>query len=139
MKIEVFNPSSSKIIETYSVPNLSLLDFKDQEWLNEGKIEIDLNDFSNTMKNFNIEESEPSQEAVDFYLPDSITESLLSQVAIMQTDIKENNHFTDRYNEICEISVHPILKKDVILSSVVSEILRNHHICSDLRVRISDG
>ena len=140
MKVEVFKPSSLEIIETYTVPNLSLLDFKDQEWVNEGKIEIDLNDFSNTMNNVILEELGPSQEFVDFYLPDSLKDSMLYRLIQSQTEKEEfNSQSTDRINEIKEKISSPVLRLKTVLSAVVTEILKNHYPYSEYKVRIIDG
>ena len=95
MKLEVINPSTPKTIETYSVPDLSMLAFFDfEEWKDEGTIVIDLNSLSDTMANLNLEDSEtqepePSREAVDFYLPDPLKDSMLSLFAKSQTETKE--------------------------------------------------
>ena len=146
MKLEVINPSTPKTIETYSVPDLSMLAFFDfEEWKDEGTIVIDLNSLSDTIANLNLEDSEtqepePSREAVDFYLPDPLKDSMLSLFAKSQTETKETpSQFADRLNEISEQALRPMLKLSAILSAVVTEILQNHHPHSDYKVRISDG
>lgn len=139
MKIEVFNPSSPEKLETYSVPYLSLLDFEDQEWVNEGKIEADLNDLSNIVNNLNLEESEPSKRAVDFYLPDSLTDSLFYRLVHLQTENEESDSLsTDRFEEIREKVLRPVLRLRTIFSAVVTEILHNHYPNSEYKVRIID-
>lgn len=146
MKLEVINPPKQKTIETYSVPDLSMFAFFDfEEWKDEGTIVIDLNSLSDTMANPNIEDSEiqepePSREAVDLYLPDPLKDSMLSLFAKSQAETKETpNQFADRLNEISEQALRPMLKLSTILSAVVTEILQNHQPHSDYKVRISDG
>ena len=146
MKVEVINPSTGKTVETYSVPELSMLAFFDfEEWKDEGTVVIDLNSLSDTVANLNPEDSEtqepePSREAVDFYLPDPLKDSMLSLFAKSQAEIKETpSQFADRLNEIREQTLRPMLKLSTILSAVVTEILQNHHPHSEHKVRISDG
>lgn len=146
MKLEVINSSTEKTIETYSVPDLSMFVFFNfEEWKDEGTIVIDLSSLSDTMVNPNIEdseiqESEPSREAVDFYLPDPLKDSMLFLFAKSQTETKETpSQFADRLNEISEQALRPMLKLSTILSAVVTEILQNHHPHSEHKVRISDG
>ena len=146
MKLEIINTSTQKTIETYSVPDLSMFAFFDfEEWKDEGTIVIDLRNLSDTMVNPNIEDSEihepePSREAVDFYLPDPLKDSMLSLFAKSQAETKETpSQFADRLNEISEQALRPMLKLSTILSAVVTEILQNHQPHSDYKVRISDG
>lgn len=140
MKVEVFKSTSPETIETYSVPNLSLLDFQVQEWVDEGKVEIDLNDLSNTVDNLNLEDSELSPEAIDFYLPDSLTDSLLYRLVQSQTEKEESgSQSIDKLNEIRENISRPALRLRTVLSAVVTEILQNHFPYSEYKVRISDG
>ena len=128
------------------MPDLSMFAFFDfEEWKDEGTIVIDLNSLSDTMANPNIEDSEiqepePSREAVDLYLPDPLKDSMLSLFAKSQAETKETpNQFADRLNEISEQALRPMLKLSTILSAVVTEILQNHQPHSDYKVRISDG
>ena len=143
MKLEVINCTTLEPIETYSVPYFSMLDF--QEWKNEDEVVIDLNCLSATVANLNqedsdIQEPEPSREAVDFYLPDPLKDSMLSRLAKSQAETKETpSQFADRLDEISEQALRPMLKLSTILSAVVTEILQNHHSHSEHKVRISDG
>ena len=146
MKLAVINSSTQKTIATYSVQDLSMLVLFDfEEWKDKGTIIIDLNNLSDTMVNSNIEDSEiqepePSREAVDFYLPDPLQDSMLSLFAKSQAETKETpSQFADRLNEISEKALSPTLKLSTILSAVVTEILQNHHPHSEHKVRISDG
>ena len=122
---------------------LAFFDF--EEWKDEGTVVIDLNSLSDTVANLNPEDSEtqepePSREAVDFYLPDPLKDSMLSLFAKSQAEIKETpSQFADRLNEIREQTLRPMLKLSTILSAVVTEILQNHHPHSEHKVRISDG
>ena len=146
MKLEVINLSIQETIKTYTVPDLSMFAFFDFEaWKDEGAVVIDLNSLSDTVANLNpedsdIQEPEPSREAVDFYLPDSLKDSMLSLFVKSQADTKETpTQFADRLNEINAQALRPMLKLSTILSAVVTEILQNHHPHSEHKVRISDG
>ena len=143
MKVEVINPSTREIIETYSVPNLSMFDF--QEWNGKSEDIIHLDCLSDAVKNLDSKDpvteeliSNPTE--VDFYLPTPLMKNILVQLAKSQTDTAESpNQFADRLNEITDRVSTPELKSSIILSAVVTEILQNHHPHSDYKVRISDG
>ena len=146
MKLEVINRTTQKTIETYTIADLPILAFFDfKEWRDEGAVVIDLNSLLDTVANLNsedsdIQEPEPSQEAVDFYLPDPLKGSMLSIFAKLQAETKEtDSQFADRLKEVSEQILRPALKPSTILSAVATEILQNHHPPSDYKVRISDG
>lgn len=91
------------------------------------------------MSNLNPEDSD-IQEAVDFYLPDPLKDSMLSLFAKLQAEAKETaSQFADRPKEVSEQILRPALKLSTILSAVATEILQNHQPHSDYKVRISDG
>lgn len=126
--IEVINSEKQKTIETYSVSNLSMLDF--QEWQAPSEVIINLNHLSNVITNLDSKDSETSDpisnsREVDFYLPDPIKNRVISQFVESGTGTEEPSE--------------PVLKSRTILFAVVSEILQNHYPHSDYKVRISDG
>ena len=119
--------------------------FDFQKWENESEFVINLDHLPDIIANLNQEDSEsqepePSREAVDFYLPDLLKNSMLSRFAQLQTETEEPvSQFADRLNEVSEQVLRPALKLSNILSAVVAEILQNHHIHSNYKVKISDG
>ena len=146
MKLEVINRTTQKTIETYTLTDLPILAFFDfEEWRDEGLVVIDLSSLLDTVVNLNpedsdIQEPEPSREAVDFYLPDPLKDSMLSLFAKLQAETKETgSQFADRLKEVSEQILRPALKPSTIISAVVTEILQSHQPDSDYKVRISDG
>ena len=146
MKLELINRTTQKTIETYTIADLPILAFFDfEEWRDEGAVIIGLNSLSGIVANLNpedpeIQEPEPSREAVDFYLPDPLRDSMLSLFAKSQAETKEtDSQFADRLNEVNEQVLRPLLKLSTIFSAVATEILRNHQPHSNYKVRISDG
>ena len=142
MNVEVLNLSTSKTIETYSVPDLSMLDF--QEWKEENRVEIHLNCFLNVVRDLNSTDPETqdpisNSKKVDFYLPDRLMEHILNQFAKSQIDSEESpDQSADRLNEVIDRASMPELQSSTILIAVVTEILQNHHPHSDYKVKISD-
>ena len=142
MKIEVINCPRRKTIKTYTVPDLSMFDFFDfEKWKDEETVTIGLNSLSDIVANLNpedseIQEPEPSREAVDLYLPDPLRDSILSLFAKSQAETKEtSSQFADRLNEVNEQALRPVLKLSTIFSAVVTEILQNHHPHPEHKVR----
>lgn len=142
MKLEVINPSTEKTIKTYSVPDLSMLDF--EEWRYESEIVIQFDCLYDTVSNLNssdIETNEPNYVAsqVEFYLPDPIKNSVISQLANSQMDMQESAYqSTQILKELTERVSSLELKSSTVLSAVTTEILQNHHERSDYRLRITD-
>lgn len=139
MKVEVINSSTEKPIKTYSVPDFYMRDFqKWQEW-NEAVINLgQLSDHIAKLDSKDLETNEPisNPRKVDFYLPDPITDQVISQRAKLQTDPEES---PDQVREkVTEQVSTPALKSSTILAAVVTEILQNHHPHSDYKVKISD-
>ena len=138
MKIEVINPSTLEVVETYSVPYLSMFDF--QQWKDESEILIHLNCFLNKVENLDSNDPETNEpisdpREVDFYLPDPIKNQAISQFAKSKMDIGESSD--QNIDEVIEQVSMSRLKSSTILFAVVTEILQNHpH--SDYKVRISD-
>lgn len=138
MKIEIINPSTQEVIETYSVPDLSMLDF--QQWKNKNEIIIHLNCLLDKVENLDSKDSEINEpisnpRVVDFYLPDPIKNQAISRFAESKTETGElSDHIL---NEMTEQVSMPRLKSSTILSAVVTEILQNHS-HSDYKARISD-
>ena len=146
MKLKVINCTTQRTIKIYSIADLPMLAFFDfEEWKDDGAVVIGLSNLSNIVANLNPEDSdiqdpEPSGEAVDFYLPDPLRDSMLSLFAKSQAETKEtSSQFADRLNEVNEQALRPVLKLSTIFSAVVTEILQNHHPHSDYKVKISDG
>lgn len=130
MKLEVFNLSLSteKLIEIYSISDLTMLDF--QEWQEQNEVVINLNHLSHEIANLDSKDPETGESIsnsreVDFYLPDPIKNRAISQFVESETGTEEHSE--------------PVLKSSTILSAVVTEILQNHHPHSDYKVKISDG
>ena len=142
MKIEVINPSTLEVVETYSIPYLSIFDF--QQWKDESEIIIHLNCLLNKVKNLDSKDSETNEpisnpREVDFYLPDPIKKRVFSQLTKLLTSSEESNtRLLDRHNETIERVSTPELKSSTILLAVTTEILQNHHQRSDYKVRISN-
>ena len=140
MKIEVVNPLTHKVVETYIVKDLSLFDF--QDWKDESEIIICLNSISDEVENLNsndLETDEPisGQKEVDFYLPDPIINKAISQYEKLHTDLEESSdHIHDKENEPTFMTE---LKSKTILRAVVHEILQNYQLQSEYNVRIFDG
>ncbi len=137
MKIEIINPSTQEVIETYSVPDLSIFDF--QQWKNKSEIIIHLNCLLDKVENLDSKDPETQMptisnpEEVDFYLPDPIKKQVFSEYEALQTDMEvSREQFEDKISK-------PALKSSTILTSVILEILQNHHQRTDYKVRISDG
>ena len=88
MKIEVINSKTGKMTETYSVPNLSMVDF--HGWNDPNEEVIDLNQLAATanLDSNDPETSEPISypREVDFYLPDPIKNQVLDQLVKLETD-----------------------------------------------------
>ena len=143
MKLEVINPLTRQTIETYSVTDLSMLDF--QEWKDESEVTIHLNCLLNIARDLNSTDSETqaptsNPKKVNFYLPDPLIENVFAQLAKSQTDTEEPpDQFADRLNEVVDKASMPELKSSTILIAIVLEILQNHHQRSDYKVKISDG
>ena len=142
MKVEVINRLTRKTIEIYSVPNLSMFDF--QEWNGKSEDVIHLEDLSDIVKNLDSKDpvtkeliSNPTE--VDFYLSDSLMQSVLTQLVQSQENMEEfPDQFEDRLNEVTDRVSTPELKSSTILSAVVTEILQSYHPLSDYKVKISD-
>ena len=145
MKLEIINPINQELIKTYSIQDLSMFAFFDfEEWKSKGEIVIDLTSLSDLVANLDpedseIQEPEPSRKEVDFYIPDPLKKSVLSQLAKLQTEEEPSNQFADRLKAVSEHVLRPALKPSTILDAVVTEILQNHHERSDYKVRITDG
>ena len=134
MKIEIIYPSTNEIIETYSVPYLSMFDF--EQWKNEDEIIIHLNCFLDKVTNLDSMDSETNEpisnpREVDFYLPEPIKKQVFSEFETLQTD-------TEIFHDQLEYQVSTQLKSSTILTAVVTEILQNHNHHLDYQVRISD-
>ena len=137
MKVEVIECSTGKTIETYSMSELSLLDF--QEWKESPQI-IPLNKLSGRVAQLDPcdpETREPiiSNPDVGFYLPDPLKNRAFSQFAELQIGSEKSE---DQINEVTERVSTPGLELSTILFAIITEILQNHHPHSDYKVRISD-
>ena len=115
MKFKIIDRSNEQVVETYSV-DLSMLDF--QEWHKHSEVTIDLTCLAETVANLNSldpETQEPvsSPIGVDIYLPIALENKSQAETEVT-------------------------LKSSTILSAVVTEILRNHHLAPEYQVRISD-
>ncbi len=137
MKLEIINPSTQEVVEIYSVPDLSILDF--QQWRNENEIIIHLDSLLDKVVNLDSKDPETKMptfsnpEEVDFYLPDPLKKQVFSVFKDIQTDMEvSSEEFEDKISR-------PALKSSTILTAVVQEILQNHHQRTDYKVRISDG
>ena len=143
MKVEVINRSTREIIETYSVPDFYVGDFR--EWNDRSEVVIHLAHLLDTVENLDskdpvTEEPISNPRVVDFYLPDPVKNQMLSRLAKSRTDTEESSdQFRDGLNEVTEEVSTPELKSSTILSAVVTEILQNHQPHADYKVRISDG
>lgn len=141
MKLEVIRDCrTEKIIKTYSVPDLAMLDFHEWQILNE--VVIDLNQLSHAIAKLDSKDSEINEpisnsREVDFYLPDPIKNRALSQFAKLQMDTQEASDQIP--NEVTDRDSMAVLESSTVLSAIVTEILQNHHPHSDYKVRISDG
>ena len=138
MKLEVINCTTEKLIKTYSVPDLSMLEF--QEWKMSDEVVINLNQLSKDTASLDSKDPETDeftsiQLRVDFYLPDPIKNQALSQFAKSQTSLQDRSNQIP--NEVNDAESMAMLKSRTVLSAVVTEILQNHpH--SGYKVRISD-
>lgn len=143
MKVEVINRSTREIIETYSVPDFYVGDFR--EWNDRSEVVIHLDHLLDTVENLDskdpvTEEPISNPRVVDFYLPDPVKNQMLSRLAKSRTATEESSdQFRDGLNEVTERVSTPELKSSTILSAVVTEILHNHQPHADYKVRISDG
>ena len=143
MKVEVIKHPTEELVETYSVQDLSMLDF--QEWKESSEVVIHLDCLLETVENLDSRDTETEEPIsrpteVDFYLPDPIKNQAISQFAKSQTNPEApTDEFSDRYDEVVKQVSAPELKSRTILSAVVKEISQNHHPHSDYKVRISDG
>ena len=131
MKLEIFERSKQDPIETYSVPDLSMLDF--QEWKEESEVMINLDCLSDTVATLDSvdpETQEPvsDEREVDFYLPTSLRDKVFDQLK-SQMDSEEGSEGVFMLK----------LKSSTVLSAVVTEILQNHFPHSKYEVRITDG
>lgn len=120
MKIEVINSEKQKTIETYSVPNLSMIDFQGWNDLDE----IDLNQLSAATGKLNSNDPETNEpisnpQEVDFYLPDRIKNRVLDQLVKSETDTGGSED--QIRDEVAERISMPNLKSSTILSAVVTE------------------
>ncbi|MCH8296332.1 hypothetical protein IH992_35075 [Candidatus Poribacteria bacterium] len=142
MKLDIIERSKQTLIATYSVPELSMLSFR--EWKDSLRIVIPLTKLPNVVTKLNSTDPETGDPAsvatsVDFYLPDPLKNKVFSRLAKDQTDTVENpDQFTDRLNEVSEQVSTPSLKSSTILSAVMVEISQNHRPHEDYEVRISD-
>lgn len=143
MKVEVIHRSTQKKFKTYSVPNLSMLDF--QEWNGLSEILIHLDRLSDTVNNLDLKDSVTKKPLsnlteVDFYLPVPLMKNVFVQLAKSEMDTEESpDQLADRLNETTDQVSTPELKSSTILSAIVTEILQNHQPLSDYEVKISDG
>ena len=145
MKVEVIDRSTEESIVTYSVPDLSILDF--QGWKDENEpIGIPLNKLKDTVDKLDSKDPETGEPVsypreVDFYLPDPLKNGVFSRLAkSTDTDLEgESDLSADRFNEVAEQVSMPMLKSSTIFSAVVTEILQNHLPPSDYKVSVSDG
>ena len=142
MKVEVVDISTEKIIETYSLPDFSIRDFR--QWSDSSEVEVHLDQLLNTVKNLDskdplTEEHISNPREVDFYLPDPLKNQMFSQLTKSQTDTEESsNQFRDVLNEVTEQVSTPELKSSTILYAVVTEVLQNHYPTSNYKVKIYD-
>ena len=140
MKIDIFNPSTQEVIETYSVPELSILDF--QQWKDKSDIVICLSRLLDVVSNLDSKDSETNEpisgpKRVDFYIPNPIRDHVISKFTKFRKDTGRNSdHILDEENERVIMSE---LKSSTILASVAKEILQNHQERSDYKVKITDG
>ncbi|MYC78074.1 hypothetical protein F4X10_20115 [Candidatus Poribacteria bacterium] len=113
-----------------------------QEWHGKNEDVIKLNHLSYTIANLNSTDSEINEPIsnlweVDFYLPNPIKNRALSQFTKSQTITQE---LSDQIpDEVTDEASMAVLKSNIVLSAVGTEILQNHHPHSDYKVRISDG
>ena len=141
MKLEVINCSTQKTIETYSVKDLSLFDFR--QWEEAPHQSIPLNDLLESVaklesRGSETEESYPCE--VDFYLPDPLKRNTLSRFEESNSNTVEDFDQSEEMSEIADEGIFmSVLKSSTILSAVVTEILANHSPHSHYKVRISDG
>lgn len=143
MKIDVINPTTEELIETYSIRDFSILDF--HQWKNESEIVIRLScllDELRDLDSIDPETNEPisNQRRVDFYLSNPIIDQVFSQFEKLTTNnVQEesNTQYSDSNGEVIERISTPKLKSSTVLSAVVTEILQNHS-QPDYEVRISD-
>lgn len=131
MKLEIIERSKQDPIETYSVPDLSMLDF--QEWKEESEVMVNLDCLSDTVATLDSvdpETQEPvsDEREVDFYLPTSLRDKVFDQLK-SQMDSEEGSEGVFMLK----------LKSSTVLSAVVTEILQNHFPHSKYEVRITDG
>lgn len=138
MKIEIIDPSTNELIETYSVPHLNMLDF--QEWKGNEEIILHLKCLKQVVKNLDSKDPETNEpisdpHLVDFYLPDPTKNQVISRFAKSRTGIGEVQD--QNFDEVTEKVSMPKLKSSTVLFAVVTEILQNHS-HPDFRVRIID-
>ena len=140
MKIEVINPSTNEVIETYFVPDLSRFDF--QEWKGDDDVIIHMKCLFDNVKKLDskdpfTEEPVSNSHNVGFYLPDPIIKNAITQFTKSRTDMTESSE--NILDEVSEQAFMSKLKSSTILTAVVTEILQNHHERSDYKVKITDG
>lgn len=131
MKLEIIERSKQDTIDTYSVPDLSMLDFQEWKEQNEVTISLDcLSDKVEALDSVDPETQEPisDEREVDFYLPTSLKEKVFDQLK-SQMDSEEGSEGVFMLK----------LKSSTVLSAVVTEILQNHFPHSKYEVRITDG
>ena len=143
MRIEIISCSSSEPIATYSVPNLSMLDF--QEWKETQHEIIPLNDLMESVAKLDSRDSETevpisAERAVAFYLPDPLKNQVFSRIDVLRQSADEENYYSEDMSETDSegISVS-VLKSSTVLFAAVTEILLNHSPCSKYKVKITDG
>ncbi|MCB0190853.1 MAG: hypothetical protein KDJ65_02815 [Anaerolineae bacterium] len=142
MRLEIIDHSSDKIVETYSVSSVSMLDFQEWEGLSEKIIPLtQLLDEVIKLNGSDPVTNEPHSiaMAVDFYLPAPIEHKLIDLLvdkratSDMSSDISLNLQ-----DEISEQVRNPLLKVNIILAAVVEEISSNHLPKDAYKVRISE-
>jgi hypothetical protein len=141
MKFEVTDSSTERIVSSYEVSELSVVDFR--EWYDRNEITVRLDELleevtSLTASDAGAESPDPISKKVRFYVPTPISREMLNRLA--QAEAGEDDHeFEGVPEDIEQRIVTPPLGLSMLLLAVVKEILRNHFPPDSYRVRISDG
>ncbi len=143
MKLEILD-SGNKIVATYTISGLSMLNV--EAWMQIPEVTIRLDQLLQEVMGFNtidLVTQEPVfwETQVRFYLPTPIHNAMLNRLAVDESNEEESSpiqHLTPNSTEV-ELIENPPVKFDLALIAVAYEIAQNHQPNTRFQVRITDG
>jgi hypothetical protein len=140
MKFQIIESSTDEVISSYRVSEISMIDFREWDEVNEVTLSLDeLLDIATHLHSCDADADspEPAKRKLGIYLPDPINREVLDRLVQAQAN-EENYSVEDARKEIDTQIRTPPLDLGMVLIVAVYEILRNHPASDNYKVRISD-